>query len=390
VASYLSLRAFCIIFTLMAIENRQDLRRSCVLVGFLLAASALAAGSAQAPQNPAPQTAEDLKSRETFIRVCVKCHPAERVTAEGRSRAQWETTIITMQTARGAVVTPEEFDIVLDYLTRNHGRESVIVPGAAGRGAAGRGPRAHVGAADRHRVDDTAAERGKKTYASECVTCHGTSARGTDNGANLIRSPLVLRDRYGSAIGPFLKKGHPMQTGAPSAGLTAAQVTDLSHFIWQRINDTLQGSPAYDVKNVLTGNPKAGQSYFNGEGRCATCHSPAGDLAGYGRRYSPVDIQQRFVFPSAAGRGRGAGAAQRKPVTVTVTAAGKEPVSGVLVTLDDFHVALRDATGEYRSFARTPGMTVVKNDPYTPHVELLDRLTDKAMHDVVAYLETLK
>ncbi len=310
----------------MAIEHR---RRFCGLLGFLIVASVLAGGSAQGPPNPAPQTAEDLKSREVFLRVCVKCHPVERITAEGRSRAQWETTIITMQTARGAVVTPEEFDIVLDYLTRNHGRESIVVPGAAGRGAAGRGPRAHVGAADRHRVDDTAAERGKKTYASECVTCHATSARGTDSGANLIRSSLVLRDRYGSAIGPFLKKGHPMQTGAPSASLTAAQITDLSHFIWQRVNDTLQGSPAYDVKDVLTGDPKAGQAYFAGEGRCTTCHSPTGDLAGYGQRYSPVDIQQRFVFPSAAGRGRGAGAAQRKPVTVTVTPPNSAPVSGV-------------------------------------------------------------
>jgi mono/diheme cytochrome c family protein len=374
----------------MAIEHRRAPWRVSALLGFLVVGSVLAAGSTQEPPSPTPQTAEDLKAKEVFLRVCVKCHPIERVTAEGRSRAQWETTIITMQSARGAVVTPEEFETILDYLTRNYGRESIIVPGAAGRGAAGRGPRAHVGAADRTRVDDTAAERGKKTYASECVTCHGTTARGTDKGANLIRSTLVLRDRYGSAIGPFLKKGHPMQTGAPSADLTAAQITDLSHFIWQRVNDTLQGSPAYDVKNVLTGDPKAGQAYFNGEGRCATCHAPAGDLAGYGRRYSPVEIQQRFVFPSAAGRGRGAGGAARKVVTVTVTAPGSEPVSGALVSLDDFQVALRDAKGEYRSFTRAPEIAVVKNDPYAPHVELLDRLTDKAMHDVVAYLETLK
>jgi mono/diheme cytochrome c family protein len=374
----------------MAIEHRRMPWRMCALLGFLAAGSVLAARPAQAPAAPPPQSAEDLKSREVFLRVCVKCHPVERITAEGRSRAQWETTIITMQTARGAVVTPEEFDIIADYLARHHGRESVIVPGAAGRGAAGRGPRAHVGAADRHRVDDAAAARGQKTYASECVTCHAPSARGTDNGANLIRSTLVLRDRYGSAIGPFLKKGHPMQTGAPSASLTDAQITDLSHYIWQRVNDTLQGSPAYDVKNVLTGDPKAGQAYFAGEGRCTTCHSPTGDLAGYGRRYSPVDIQQRFVFPSAAGRGRGAGAAQRKPVTVTVTPPNSAPVSGVLLALDDFHVALRDSAGEYRSFTRTPGMTVVKTDPFAFHVELLDRLTDKVMHDVVAYLETLK
>ena len=381
---------FCII-SLMAIEHRRTPWRICALLGFLAAGSMLPAGSAQAPPTPPPQSAEDLKSREVFVRVCVKCHPVERITAEGRSRAQWETTIITMQTARGAVVTPEEFDIIVDYLARNHGRESVIVPGAAARGAAGRGPRAHVGAADRHRVDDAAAARGQKTYASECVTCHAPSARGTDNGANLIRSTLVLRDRYGSAIGPFLKKGHPMQTGAPSASLTAAQITDLSHYIWQRVNDTLQGSPTYDVKNVLTGDAKAGQAYFAGEGRCTTCHSPTGDLAGYGRRYSPVDIQQRFVFPV----GRGAWTRRRRGAAEARdghghAAQGSAPVSGVLLALDDFHVALRDGAGEYRSFTRTPAVTIVKTDPFVFHVELLDRLTDKSMHDVVAYLETLK
>jgi cytochrome c oxidase cbb3-type subunit 3 len=58
--------------------------------------------------------------------------------------------------------------------------------------------------------------------------------------------------------------------------------------------------------------------------------------------------------------------------------------------MDDFHVALREADGRYRSIARTPAMTVVKSDPYQAHVDLLERLTDRAMHDVVAYLETLK
>jgi cytochrome c oxidase cbb3-type subunit 3 len=77
-------------------------------------------------------------------------------------------------------------------------------------------------------------------------------------------------------------------------------------------------------------------------------------------------------------------------VTAAVTVPGRPPVSGTLVSLDDFHVALRDDTGQYRSWVRTPEMTIVKDDPYAFHVDLLDRLTDKAMHDVVAYLESLK
>ena len=264
-------------------------------------------------------------------------------------------------------------------------------PGA-GRGQVPSGPRPNVGAADRHRVDPAGADRGRKTYAAECVTCHGPSARGTERGPNLIRSAIVLRDRYGNAIGPLLKKGHPMQTGASSAALTEAQIADLSHFIWQRINDTLRGSAAFEPGDVLVGDPKAGEAYFNGDGRCATCHSPTGDLAGYGKRFPPVEIQQRFVFPnSTGGRGRGRAAGpSRQQVTVTVTLPDGSTSSGNLVSMDDFHVALRTGAGEYRSWARTPAMKIVKTEPLAAHVELLDRLTDKAMHDVVAYLETLK
>ena len=374
--------------TRLCVTQRHRRSAVVVLIGVALVGARWVSGVAQEPAKPPQMSAEDTKGRETFVRVCLKCHPAERVTAESRSRSQWENTIIEMQTSRGAVFTPDEFEIVLNYLTKFHGRDSPAQTAAAAPGAAGRGPRANVGAADRHRVEPAAAARGQKVYAAECVTCHGASARGTERGANLIRSQRVLRDRYGSAIGPFLKKGHPMQTGASSAALTDAQITDLSHFIWDRINNTLRGSPDFDVKDVLTGDPKAGEAYFKGEGGCISCHSPTGDLAGYGKRYPAVDIQQRFVFPSATG-GRGRGSA-RAQVTATITWPDRPAVSGVLVSMDDFHVALRDASGEYRSWVRTPDMKVAKKDPYAAHVELLNRLTDKAMHDVVAYLETLK
>jgi mono/diheme cytochrome c family protein len=360
------------------------------------------AGRAQQTTPAAPLTSADAQARETFARVCAKCHPIERVLAEGRSRSQWENTIVAMQTSHSAIISPEEFDIVLDYLARFHARETPApaVPAGATGAAGGRGraagpargnlgPRPNVGAADRHRVDPPAAARGQKVYAAQCVTCHGARARGTERGANLIRSTRMLRDRYGSAIGPFLRAGHPTETGT-GASLTDAQITDLSHFIWDRINSTLRGAPEFDVKDVLTGDPAAGRAYFEGAGGCTACHAPTGDLAGYGARNAPVDIQQRFVFPSAGGRRGGRGAKPRPQVTATVTAPGAAPVSGVLVSMDDFHVALRDDAGTYRAWTRTPALQVVKTDPYAAHVALLDRLTDKNMHDVVAYLESLK
>jgi len=276
-------------------------------------------------------------------------------------------------------------------------------PQGGGRGTPPQGlqqPRVDAGAEDRPGVDPAAAAEGKKIWGIECVNCHGPSARGTDNGPNLIRSLVVLKDRFGSTLGPFLKRGHKMQSGRSSAVLTDDQVLMLAHFLRDRVNDTLRGSAEFQVKNILTGDAKAGEAFFNSGGKCSTCHSPSGDLQGYGSKYEPVDIQQRFLFPRNAtpggGRGRGRAAARgsapspASAITVTVTQPNGETVSGVLLQLDDFNVSLRDESGWTRTFARTPGLKVTKTDPLAAHRALLGNLTDKNMHDVVAYLETLK
>jgi mono/diheme cytochrome c family protein len=276
-------------------------------------------------------------------------------------------------------------------------------PPAGGRGGPPptlQQPRVNAGASDKPGVDPVAAGEGKKIWAVECISCHGANARGTDKGPNLVRSTTVLRDRFGNTLGPFLKKGHKMESGRSSTVLTDDQVLMLAHFLRDKVNDTLRGSSDFEVKNILTGDPKAGEAYFSGEGKCATCHSPAGDLKGIGSKYEPVDIQQRFLFPRNAtpgggrggGRGRASGPAPSPAtaVTVTVTPPDGPPVSGVLLQLDDFNVALRDASGWYRTFARTPDLKVTTTDPLAAHRALLDTITDKNIHDVVAYLETLK
>ncbi len=249
-------------------------------------------------------------------------------------------------------------------------------------------PRPGVGPADRPKVDATAADRGRRVWTAQCITCHGALARGTDDGPNLIRSLVVLRDRYGSVLGPFLKKGHPMQSGIPSASLTDEQVTDLTHFLRQRIEDTLRGSVVFVPQRVLTGDSAAGGRYFAGDGKCTECHSATGDLARIATRFpNPVDLQQQMLFPSGRGRGAGRGSAE---TTVTLTPASGAPVSGVLVQMDDFYVTLRDAGGALRVVKRSPALRVVKTDPLAAHHDLLRRIRDDDIHDLVAYLETLE
>jgi mono/diheme cytochrome c family protein len=268
-------------------------------------------------------------------------------------------------------------------------------PGGRGRVAPqGGGLLAQAGSADKHIIDPAGAQRGQKVYAAECITCHGASARGAQNGPDLVRSVAVLHDRYGDQIGAVLKKGHPAQTRKPAV-YTDAEISDLADFLHLKVADTMRTSPLFHAQNVLTGDAKAGEAYFNGGGKCSQCHSATGDLKGVGAKYDPVDMQQKFLFPKPAfgrgGRGGGgASAGAAKPVMVTVTPPSGPSITGTLDKLDDFNVSLRDKDGEYHGFTRTPQTKVTVDDPYKAHVELLERITDKNMHDVTAYLETLK
>lgn len=361
-----------------------------------LALVCLAAAAAAGAQTAAPAVVQ---------KVCGTCHTPESVIGGHRSRAQWQEVIDKMITGQGAKGAPEEFAAVLDYLTVNFGPNSAAPAapaapeGRVGRGGRGGVPRPTGGGAgpdDKHVVDEAAADRGRKVWAAECINCHGTYARGTDDGPNLIRSEVVLHDRYGDHIGPFLRQGHKMQSGASAATLTAEQIADLSHFIHQRVYDTLRGSPIFVMHNILSGDAAAGKTYFNGAGRCSTCHSPTGDLKGVGAKYDPATLQARFLNPrplgGRGGRG-GRGAAAEPPgkqVTLTVTPPGAPSVTGTPVIFDDFDVAVRDSAGEYHAWKRTPDLKVVKNDPYAAHDELLTQYTDKNMHDILAYLVTLK
>ena len=354
---------------------KRSIKRFVALVGimFALCLSGIAilqpAVGMQSPQADA---------RAVVQKVCGStCHALERATVSPRSRAQWED-VISKMISMGAKGTDEEFATVLNYLASNHGRDASAAQ--AGRTAGKPVGVLGAGANDKHIVDNAAADRGRSVWAMQCINCHGATARGTDKGANLVRSDMMWSDRYGSDLGQFLQKGHPTQSGAPSNNLSKTQVEELSHFIHQRLYDTLRGSPIFNAQNVLTGNVKDGEAYFNGAGKCNTCHSITGDLAGFGKTTNPVNIQQRFVFPRA----------RTKKLTITVTSADGVAVTGTPVHIDDFDVSLRDEKGEYHSWKRTASLKVVKNDPLKAHIELLDTITDKTMHDIVAYLESLK
>jgi cytochrome c oxidase cbb3-type subunit III len=259
-----------------------------------------------------------------------------------------------------------------------------VAPVHADRGGQGIGA---PGPADKPVVDAAKAAAGKQTFVQNCAFCHGLDASGGERGGDLIRSLIVARDRHGEEIGKILATGIPAK-GMPPFNFTPAQVDEISNFLHQRVAE--KASRNARPVNIVIGDAAAGEAYFNGAGGCRECHSPTGDLAHIAARLEPQDLQLRMLFPPRPG-GRGEAAqTEARPTEVTVTTPDGQQVHGVLVRLDDFTVALRDGSGSYRSWNRTSNLKVDVKDPRAAHYALLDKYTDRDIHNLVAYLETLK
>jgi mono/diheme cytochrome c family protein len=234
--------------------------------------------------------------------------------------------------------------------------------------------------------DPARIERGQKVYQSNCSFCHGATAKGGESGPNLVRSLVVLDDENGNKIGEVVHNGRP-EKGMPKFPFSDEQILDIATFLHQQVKAAaLRGN--YQVLNIVTGDPKQGQAYFKGAGGCAGCHSVTGDLAHIASKYDAVGVQQHIVQPRE-GRGRNIASSQR--IKAKVTLPSGETVSGDLDHIDDFTISLTETSGEYRSFTREGNTPKVElHDPLKAHMDLLMKYTDSDIHNLTAYLVTLK
>jgi cytochrome c oxidase cbb3-type subunit 3 len=238
-------------------------------------------------------------------------------------------------------------------------------------------------------IDKEAAERGRKMFVPACGFCHGNDAHGK-SGPDLVRSALVLHDDKGDVIGPVIRNGR-LERGMPAfPALSAEQLADLSSFLHSRAAD-VSNRFAYKIGDLITGDAEKGAAFFNGDGHCGSCHSATGDLAHVATKYEPVELQRRMLYPAPnlIDVFLGRAVTPPAPTKVTVQLASGERVSGTLDHLDEFGVSMHDSAGWYRSFSRE-SVTVDVQDPRVAHEGLLPKYTDQEMHDVLAYLETLK
>lgn len=219
---------------------------------------------------------------------------------------------------------------------------------------------------------------GRKDFQQLCGFCHGPDGRGA-SGSDLIRSSIVNHDQNGNLIGPVVRNGRP-DKGMPAFQLSDVQIRQIADFLHSEAHlasSVTQREFEYPLDKLLVGNAVGGKAYFDGAGGCASCHSPAGDLSHIASKYKPIDLQTRIAFPAGA------------VPTVTVTDGNGNTFTGSQVYADEFTISLRQRNGWVREWNRHRVKVEIK-DPLVAHVALLNKYTDKNIHDLLAYLETLK
>lgn len=222
-------------------------------------------------------------------------------------------------------------------------------------------------------------QSGASLFRQDCSFCHGRDAGGGESGPDLTRSKLVTADVDGDKIGAVVRNGRP-DKGMPHFDVSEQQIVGLMAFIHTQQNNAFirkGGRKGVDVADLQTGNAEAGKQYFEGAGGCASCHSPTGDLAGINSRYRGLELEEQMLYPKNA------------KSKVVVTLASGQTITGTLEYFDEFTVGLIDSTGAYRSW-RTSDVKYKVDEPVNAHVELFSKYTDADIHNLMAYLQSLR
>lgn len=228
-------------------------------------------------------------------------------------------------------------------------------------------------------------EAGATRFAAQCGFCHGRDTAGGEAGSDLTRSELVGSDVRGDKLIPMIRSGRP-DKGMPAFTLSDTDLNAIVAFIHDRRAQAATaegGRRAVSPADLATGNAGAGQRYF--AANCAGCHSADSDLKGVGARMQGLQLLQRMLYP----RGGARGGSRRPPPPVTVTLRSGEKVTGAFNYRDEFTISLTDADGWRRSWP-TDQVTIDYQDPLRGHADQLAKYTDKDMHDVLAYLQSLR
>lgn len=219
---------------------------------------------------------------------------------------------------------------------------------------------------------------GSTSFVQNCAFCHGRDAAGGEAGPDLTHSNLVSSDKDGEALSPVIRNGRP-DKGMPKFNLPDTDTVNLIAFIHNQQDKALSTSgnrKGVSPADLLTGNVAAGKKYFEGEGGCTKCHSET-SLAGVATRNTGLRLEEQMLYPRGV-----------KP-KITVKTKSGETIIGTVDHQDEFTIAMTDTAGNYRSWP-VGAISFQIQDPSEAHVTALSKYTDDDIHNLYAYIQTLK
>ena len=222
-------------------------------------------------------------------------------------------------------------------------------------------------------------ENGGALFLQNCAFCHGKDAGGGESGPDLTRSKIVSSDKNGEAIGPVIHNGRP-EKGMPHFALSDNEILSLVAFVHSQQDKAMSQTgvrKGVEDSDLTTGNAEAGKQYFEGKGGCVSCHSATGDLKGVASRFTGLRLEEQMLYPRDAVE------------KVTVKTPAGETLTGTVEYHDEFTIGMKDSLGQYHSWP-VSAVTYKIDDPAEAHVTAMSKYTDDDIHNVLAYIQTLK
>lgn len=227
--------------------------------------------------------------------------------------------------------------------------------------------------------DKAMVARGAPLFERNCAFCHGPHARGAE-GPDLITSDEVLTDSHGDKLVPFLKVGRPAKGMPPFATMTDEQLRDIAAFLHQQVEDVANRG-TYHLLNIVVGDPAKGHAYVSAH--CMQRHTPQTFAHIAAKFRTPDRLQRGWIWPERYGH-------PSRAVTAVVALPDGGTIAGTVMQVSDFRITLVDSAGQTHTIVRGPHVSVQMKDPLAAHEAIVMHLRNDDMHNVTAYLETLK
>ena len=223
-------------------------------------------------------------------------------------------------------------------------------------------------------------EEGRKQFAQTCAGCHGGDGLGGEHGPSIAR-PESPRLKSRQTIAALLRTGIP-EAGMPSFHLTPAATDAIAAFVRSLV------TPAIDLH--LPGDKAAGETFFFGDGTCASCHMVEGrgglagpDLTGLGRRHTLAEIENAVDKPGESS----SHPTHRAFAMAAVHLRNGTTLRGFIRNRDTFDLDLQEFNGRLHSLSRGEIASVEEgSSPLMPQLPPEGAATHQ---NLLAYLSSL-